>query len=185
MNISWVFADTHSLDPTIDVDRIKNIGSTWGGWRTWRSCGTDNVICSELDKARELIKRNFQNCCNFYTPRKHYESLSRPTGVRLYDGDFDQATYGIEDIIAMHLAAVNSDVVLLLGFDLSTPVLPESDQLERHKILNRHGLIRSAISTNNVTQWVAIDHPKDLDRAYQVLPNLTCDQMENVIQLLV
>ena len=185
MRISWVYAEGYSLDPSVDVDAVKQIGSTWGGWRTWRPCSTDNVVCHDLNKARELLQRAFQAVCNFYLPKKHYEQLSRPMGIKLYDGDFNQEVDGIEDIIAMHLAVQQSDIVLLLGFDFSAPVLPEDDRFQKHKILNRHGLIRSAISSNVQTQWVLVDHPEELDKAYQTLTNLTCDKMENVIQLLV
>ncbi len=185
MNISWVFAENYSLDPAIDLDRIKNTGPTWGSWRTWRSCGTDNVICHDINKTRELLKRAFQAVCNFHIPKSHFETLIKPLGVRLYDGEFNQETTGIEDIIAMHLAAQNSDIVLLVGFNLATPELSEDDRFQRHQILNRHGLIRGAISNYAQTQWVVVDHSADLDKAYQSLTNLTCDQMENVIQLLV
>lgn len=185
MQISWVYAEGTDLDPTIDIDRIKSIGSTWGSWRTWRSCSTDNVTCNDLAKARELVQRAFHAVCNFHVPKKHYAELNRPQGVRLYEGEFAHETDHIEDIISMHLAAQDRDIVLLLGFDLTTPVLPEDDRFEKHKILNYHGLIRSTIKNNAQTQWVVIDHPGDLDKAYQTLPNLTCDKMENVIQLLV
>ena len=185
MNINWVYASDYQLDPVVDVDRIKTIGPSWGSWRTWRSCSTDNVICHDLGKSRELLQRAFQAVCNFYVPKKYYESLSRPIGIKLYDGDFDLETDNIEDIIALHLAAQSSDIILLLGFDLKTPILPDDDRFAWHKILNRHGLIRSVINNNPNTQWVAVDHTNDLDLAYQTLTNLTCDQMENVIQLLV
>lgn len=185
MRISWVYAEGYDLDPVIDVDRIKNIGPTWGSWRTWRSCSTDNVLCHDLSKARELTQRAFHAVCNFYVPKQYYESLLRPTGINLYDGEFTHEVDSVEDIIAMHLAAQGSDIVLLLGFDLSTPVVSEDDRFARHKTLNRHGLIRSAIVNNPNVQWVVVDHSEDLDKAYQTITNLTCDRMENVIQLLV
>jgi hypothetical protein len=64
--------------------------------------------------------------------------------------------------------------------------VPENvtDRFERHKIMNRHGLMRSAISSMNNTQWVAIDCA-DMDKSYRNLPNLTCDTMQNALQLLV
>ena len=89
MRINWIFADDLVLDPTIDVDQIKNIGATWGSWRTWRGCGTDNVLCHDRSRATELLGRAFQAVCNFHVPKKHYQDLGRPLGVKLYDGDFD------------------------------------------------------------------------------------------------
>jgi hypothetical protein len=183
VKISWVVAADHSLDPTVNVEQMKSVGPIWGSWRTWRACATDNVICHEQQKGRELLDRAFQAVCNFYIPRNLYEVLARPMGVRLYDGDFDRELDNIEDIVALHLAGASSDIVLVVGFDWT---LPEdvSDRFERHKITNRHGLMRSVISGSAQTQWVAIDSIR-MDPSYQTLTNLTCDRMENVLQLLI
>lgn len=182
MKISWVVAAEHRIDPVISLDEIKAVGPVWGSWQTWRACATDNVICHEQQRCRDLLNRAFQAVCNFYVPRSLYENLARPLGVRLYDGDFDHDMDHIEDIIAMHLAATTSDIVLLLGFDLliSDTV---TDRLERHKLTHRHGLMRSAIVTNGQTQWVAVD-TTELHSTYRTLPNLTCDSLANVLQLL-
>ena len=183
MRVNWAVAAGYSLDPSINVDLIKGIGPLWGSWQTWRGCGTDNVICHSGTKARELLDRAFQAVCNFYVPRTEYEFLKRPVGVKLYEGSYQEQIDSMEDIVALHLCAASSDIVLLLGYDLGS--MPDiTDRLERHKLVNRHGLIRSAISNASQTQWVAIDHMKELDKAYQNLPNLTCDSMESVLQLL-
>lgn len=182
VKINWVVAANYRFDPIVDVEKLKSVGPIWGSWQTWRSCNTDNVICHQQQKSQELLDRAFQAVCNFYIPRGLYESLGRPLGIRLYDGDFDQELDHIEDIVALHLAAAGSDIVLMLGFDL---VMSETvaDRFERHKLTNRHGLIRSAISGKPLVQWVAVDN-QHLDKSYQLLPNLTCDVMPNVLQLL-
>ena len=183
MKISWVIASDYRLDPTVDVKDMKSVGPIWGSWQTWRACSTDNVICHQQQKARELLDRAFQAVCNFYVARSLYESLGRPLGIRLYDGDFDREVDDIEDIVAMHLAAADSDIVLLLGFDW---ILPQdlSDKFQKHKLTNRHGLIRSVIAARERVQWVAID-TKDMDKSYQNLSNLTRDSLENALQLLI
>jgi hypothetical protein len=183
MKISWVVASDYQLDPAVDVEQIKSVGSIWGSWRTWRACNTDNVIGHDQAKSRELLDRAFQAVCNFYIPRGLYESLGRPLGIRLYDGNFEGEVDNIEDVVALHLAGAESDIVLMLGFDWQiSEDLP--DRFERHKITNRHGLIRSVIVARDRTQWVAIDCSK-LDKNYQNLANLTCDSLENALQLLV
>lgn len=183
MRIGWVFASNHSLDPTINVERIKSVGPSWGSWKSWRSCNTDNVICDNLAKSRELVNRAFQAVCNFYVPKQHYQDLERPMGVKLYDGTFNQTADNIEDIISMNLCCASSDIILLAGFDLgSHPDI--TDQFEKHKYQNRHGLIYSVIRQNDQKQWVLIDHPQELNQSYHALPNLTCDSMENVLELL-
>lgn len=183
MKISWVAAADYRLDPAIDVDQIKSVGPVWGSWQTWRSCNTDNVICHQQQKGRELLDRAFQAVCNFHIPRRLYESLGRPVGIRLYDGEFDQELDDIEDIVAMHLAAADSDIVLMLGFDWTLPK-DVQDRFEQHKLTNRHGLMHGAIANQDRVQWVAIDC-KSMDPSYQNLPNLTCDKLQNALQLLI
>lgn len=184
MRINWVFAASWVPDVTIDMNGAKNIGPSWGSWKSWRACGNDNVICHDRGRAQELLNRAFQAVCNFYVPRKYYQDLGRPLGVKLYDGDYLEETNDLEDIIAMHLAAANSDIVLLAGFELIKPAVSE-DQFEMHKIRNRLGLIRQVISSHPNAQWVVIDHIGEMDQAFSNLPNLTCDSVENVLKLLV
>jgi hypothetical protein len=183
MRVNWVVSTNYTLDPTVNLDLVKSIGPMWGSWRTWRACGTDNVICHSGAKARDLLDRAFQAVCNFYVPRSEYEFLQRPVGVKLYEGAYQQEVDDIEDIIALHLCSSISDIVLMLGYDLST--MPDTqDKLVRHRMVNRHGLIHSIIKGSDQTQWVMIDPPADLDKAYQNLPNLTCDTMTSVLKLL-
>jgi hypothetical protein len=71
----------------------------------------------------------------------------------------------------------------MLGFDLGLgQKLESSDQVEQ--LQNYHGLMRSLFQNNPTTQYVLVDHAVDLGKHYQELPNLTCDIMENVLQLL-
>lgn len=175
MNLTWVFAADYILDPVINSDQMKNIGSTWGSWKTWRTCGTDNVICHNQRKAQELVDQSFQRSCNFFVSKSVAAKLKNATGVKLYDGNFEQSLSNIEDIIAIHLAASSSDVVLLVGFNLESPVT-SIDQIY-------HGLIIGAFKNYPNTQWVLVDHTTELAKPYQELSNLTCDIMKNVLQL--
>jgi hypothetical protein len=184
MKINWIVSSDYRLDPTIDPEKIKTVGPVWGSWKTWRSCATDNVLCHDLSKSKELIMRGFHDQCNFYTHKDYFAELGRPLSVKLYDGQFSESVDDIEDIISMHLAGSAADIVLLVGFDFSKPSVP-SDKFEAHKIRNYHGMIRSVISNTQNTQWVVIDHPEKLDKIYQNLPNLTCDTMENALKLLI
>lgn len=183
MNISWVLANSYVPDPTVDLDRLKSCGAFWGGWQTWRACGTDNVICHDLSKASELIKRAFHAVCNFYVPNSAYVSLDRPQGVRLYEGEFVHDLNNHEEIVALHLAVGISDIVLLLGFDITEVELP-ADRLERHRTLNYRNLVRHVIKDNPNTQWVLIDHPGNIGKDFGELDNLTQDTLSNVLALL-
>jgi hypothetical protein len=184
MRVNWVLASTYQLDPVRDPEHLKTVGPIWGSWHTWRSCGTDNVVCHEFAKSRELIQRAFQAVCNFYVPRQFYQDLGRPIGIKLYDGNFQDDVDHIEDIVSMHLAASVSDIVLLLGFDLAERDLPQ-DRLERHRFRNYRGLLKSVIAAQDRVQWVAVDHAGKLEPSLGELSNLTCDTMQNALQLLI
>lgn len=182
MNVSWVLSESVLLDPTQDLEPLKNIGAFWGSWSTWRSCQTDNVICNDPIRAGDLIKRNFQQTCNFYIPNAVFQQLGRPEGVRVYEGTFEHDLDHKEDIVALHLVVGTSDIVLLLGFDL-TDRAPHPDRLEEHRRQNYRGLIRQAIKDNDGIQWVLVDHPGEIGKDMR-LDNLTADTMSNVLKLL-
>jgi hypothetical protein len=184
MNISWVLSDFVAADPTLDVADLKRLGSFWGSWRTWRAFQTDNVICHDQAKAAELIKREFQTKCNFYIPNLIYTNLNRPTGVNVYEGEFVHDVDHQEEIVAMHLAATTSDIVLLLGFDL-TELEPNPDRLLANRETHYRNHIRQAIKDYNQIQWVVVDHNGKLDPAFSKLDNLVTDNMQTVLSLAV
>ena len=175
MNISWVIADGYQFDPTINVDTIKNIGPIWGSWSTWRGCGTDNVICNNKTKALQLIDSKFNQGCNFYVSDNLYQELHKPVGVKRYGGTFQHDMHNTDDIVALHLANTGADIVLMLGFDL-TLIDPKNQHY--------HGHVFSVIKQHPDTQWVLVDHQKQLEKIYRDLANLTCDNLENVLKLL-
>ena len=183
MNISWVLADTAVLDPTQELEPLKHVGAFWGSWRTWRAYQTDNVICHDLAKADELLKRAFQAACNFYIPNSAYVALNRPLGVQIYEGDFVHDVVCREEIVAMHLASSTSDIVLLVGFDF-TEKDKNPDRLQEHQAQHHRGLALQVIRDNPNTQWVLIDHPGDLHPVLRDLPNLTQDTIDGVLGLL-
>ena len=182
MNVNWVLADRTILDPLTDVDTMKEIGSFWGSWRTWRSCATDNVVCHEMSKAQELIKRSFQTTCNFYIPNELFVSLDRPDGVNLYEGKFPDDVQP-EEIVAMHLAASVSDIVLLLGFDLQEQE-KNPDKLIEHRAHVYRTMVKNVIEGNPEVQWVLVDHPGDIMKMLVNLPNLSQDTMTTALSLL-
>jgi len=184
MNINWVIADGYHVDPTVDLTVLQNIGPIWGSWRTWRSCGTNNVICHDITKAQELLQRSFQTNCNFFVPKKNFSSIGRPPGVQFYGGEFNEETNSIEDIVALHLSSDKSEIILLLGFKLQKISTEITDKFELHKIKNYYGLTRSLVASKPEIQFVLVDHPGEPDKSFQDLANLTCDNLENVLQLL-
>jgi hypothetical protein len=181
MNISWVLSNQAGFDPTVDIARLKELGSFWGGWRTWRSCQTDNVVCHNQVKAAELVQRNFQNLCNLYIPNTVFASLDRPSGVNVYKGEFVHDVENQEDIVSMHLATVNSDIVLLVGFDFAEQPKHE-DRLTEHRAHNYRSLTRQVILDNPEIQWVVIDHDPELRKDLLELSNLGRDTLKNILR---
>jgi len=182
MNISWVLADSATADPTLDIAELKRLGALWGGWRTWRAWQTDNVICHDQGKAAELIKRNFQLNCNFYIPNAVYTSLDRPDDVRVYEGAFVHDVDRQEEIVAIHLAATTSDIVLLFGFDLGE-LVPNADRLLAHRAQHHRNHIHQAIKDFDQVQWVVVDHTGNLDPNLVILDNVVTDNLETVLAL--
>ena len=183
MNIGWVLADAVVLDPTQDLAQLKNIGSFWGSWRTWRACATDNVICHDMKQADTLLTRQFQTQCNLYIPNDIYASLNRPVGVKLYEGKFIHDIDRQEEIVAMHLAAGYNNIILMLGFDLQDH--PKNlDKLTENRIQHYRNLFRQVIVSNPTTQWVLVDHPGTIGKSFTSLDNLTKDSMASVINML-
>jgi hypothetical protein len=109
--------------------------------------------------------------------------LDRPQGVRLYEGEFVHDLDHHEEIVALHLTAGISDIVLLLGFDLAEADLPV-DRLQRHRAVNYRNLVRQAIKDNANTQWVLVDHDRPVGKDFEELGNLTTDTLTNVIGML-
>lgn len=182
MRISWVLANDTMLDPHVDVERMKSVGSFWGSWQTWRAYSTDNVICSDLARTQELLKRQFYKHCNLYVSRANWAMSDRPEGVRLFEGEFRQEVIKADEIISMQLAASQSDLVLLLGFDWAKrQALP--DKLAQHQRQVYMHMAKHAIADTSI-QWVLIDHAPELDPAFANLPNLTQDNLSSVFDML-
>lgn len=183
MRINWVFASTWTPDPDLDLEKLYKIGPSWGSWKTWRSCSTHNVVCHDMTRAKILVERQFQTKCNLYVPHQHYGALGRPGQIQLYHGDYQQSTVDIEDIVAVHLAAANSDIVLMTGFDLRAQ--PDHDHAsDRVQWRNQMGLLSSAVASAAAVQFVLVDHPTPLGKSFDHLKNLTCDKLQNMLQLL-
>jgi len=183
MRVNLVYAAAASAPDPAVVEQLTAIGPAWGSWKTWSSCKTDNVICHDLAKARELTHRAIQAVCNFYLPEKFFQTLNRPPGINFYQGDFSQEVRDLEDVIALHLVADRSDLVLMFGYDLSTPI-KSSDRMENHRMTNRMGLLRQVFVSYPDVQWVHVTASPNLDTAFESIPNLTCDSLNSVLQLL-
>lgn len=180
MKINWVLADNLAIDPTINLDHLKNIGPFWGGWQTWRGYNTDNVVCHDVSQARSLINNNFHTRCNLHIPASVYQEIDRPAGVKLYQGEFNQLVDYPNDIVSMHLASGSSDIVLLLGFNLSQK-LDTVDKLQSHKWQNYKNYVRQIIQSSSSVQWVLLDQLGEIDKDLEKISNLQFDTLQNIL----
>lgn len=171
MNVQWSIADNYLLDPTLDLAALKDIGAFWGSWRTWRACNTDNVICYDRDKARELITNKFNTACNFYIHESLYTELEKPVGVRAYGSEFAHEVKHADGIVSLFLAASSADIVLMLGYDLSG----EDD--------HDKGYIHQAMVAFPDVQFVLLDK-QELNPKFNDLDNLTQDTIKSVLKML-
>jgi len=183
MRINWVVADATVFPPDVDVNTLKDIAAIWGSWRTWRGCSTDNVVCDDAGRARELLKRKMNEMCNMYVPSVVYAELDRPKNVRLYEGQFTFEIDNKDELISIHLVSGQSDVVLLVGFDW-TERPKSTDRLTAHRATNYERFVKDAIASNPTVQWVLVDHEGEVRPELAEFENLTKDTLENVIELL-
>jgi len=183
MRINWVVADRTVLPPDVDVANLKDIAAIWGSWRTWRGCGTDNVICNDAAQARDLIKRRMNEKCNLYIPNAVYQQLDRPGTVRLYEGQFTFEIDNPDELISIQLVSGQSDVVLLLGFDWTEKSV-STDRLSAHRAKNYQRFVKDIIAGSPDVQWVLVDHDNEIMPELDQFENLTQDSLDNVIELL-
>lgn len=174
MHISWVVATGTELKNQNQLDTIKSIGPVWGSWKTWRTWKTDSCICHDQDVAQKLIKKNFNNVANLILPKTTVSSiLPESKNILTYDGNFSDSVENIEDVVAMHIAASTSELVLLMGFDFG---------LKNNQSNTYYGLLRGCL-INTKTQWLAVDVDALAD-PFRGIANLTCDKLQNVLEYL-
>jgi hypothetical protein len=174
MKIAWLFSENTILGPQIDIGQLHELAPIWGSWRTWRSYGTDNVICYDPAQAHQLIEQDYQKVCNLYVHQTAWEKANKPAGIHAFGGDFPINVQHPDDIVCMHLAASQNQIVLMVGFSLE----------QKQTVTPYIELIAQSVQTNPKTQWVLVDHPKDLLSPFAGLKNITCDTMNNVLGLL-
>lgn len=184
MNVNWVISASVATrhDWRDYPQKMKSIGPIWGSWRTWMDFGTDNAVCHDAVRSSELINRAFHAVTNLYVYRRHAQDLGNIRSLHLYDGDYDHSCLDIEDIVSLHLAAMRSDMILMLGFDFGR-IESNPDPDLQQQMVNQKGLMRGLMA-NSDAQWVAIDHDVTPDPAFANLANFTRDTMENVLRLL-
>ena len=178
MKVNWIIGQETKTTIT-DSEMMKNIAPIWGSHTTWKQYKTDNSICNDITKAKDLIGKAFHAITNLYVPEDDFVELGRPVGLKLFGGQFKQTDFQYkDDIVALWLASVDADIVLLLGFDLSESL----DSIARKGYYQG---IMHVITENSTTQYVLVDYNMDISTIFDGLDNLTQDSLEAVKQLLI
>jgi hypothetical protein len=136
------------------------------------------VICWDPAQATQLVAQGYGAICNLFIHQSVYEQLEKPNGVRVFGGEFVHAVDSHDDVVGMHLVASAADVILMVGFDFVEPKTPTESRN------NYLGLAAQVIQDHPKKQWVMIDHSTELAKPFAGQENITCDQMKNVLQLL-
>ena len=173
MRLCWVVAGASEAYAPDKLQKIKSLGPIWGSWKTWRTWRTDNCVCHNDATAHKLLQKNFQQVANLFVPSSVHKTLPPSANVLAYAGNLEHAFDNIEDLVAMHIAAEHSDLVLLIGFDFG---------LQKKFSKEYYGMLRGTIISHDV-QWLAIDQDKFAD-PFSSLSNLTSDKLDKVLQYL-
>lgn len=175
MNLSWVFSDDAMIQYQNQLWQIKDIGSSWGSWRTWRHMNTDNVICANAKKAEEFLQTEFYNHCNLYLAESLRGERVWPRNVRTFAGEFPEEFARSEEAIALALAGSLCDIVLLYGFRWSEGDWAALDEYSR-------GFVRHTIETSRA-QWVIVGDG-EITSEISDLENVSQDTLDRVVRLM-
>lgn len=174
MNIAWVLAEHAVLLSSVTGNSLNTAAPIWSSWRHVRGYQVDNAVCYNALMAQRLIDQGWHQLCNLYVPDAVIQK-NPASRVSAFGGSFDLNIPSQDDIVCAHLAAAQSNVVLLLGFDLdrSTP--------ENQTYVD---LIYAVMDSYPKVQWVMIDPEGKPEPRFFELTNFTCDSIQNVLNLL-
>ncbi len=170
MNISWVLAEHAILPANVSAITLNSVAPVWSSWRNVRGYQVDNAVCYNKDIAAQLIQCDWHRLCNLYVSSE-LQQQTKKSPIYAFGGSFEFDIPSHDDIVCLHLAASQNQVVLMLGFDL------KSSQTYRD-------LVYTTVNAYPATQWVLVDSPDDLPQQFGELTNLTCDSMNSVLNLL-
>lgn len=183
MRFNWVLSHNFYTCNDQDWQRIQNCAPTWSALDDQRPLSVQNCVASDASVCLTAIKSEYYRTANLYVPYDFWSAHGRPSVVQVFQTTHYPKIQHLDDIVALHLAAANSDIVLLLGFDFELRVGPVDTRTAKH-LQEYHGLLRSCLVNNPLTQFVAVDHGPDFDTAYKNIANLTCDTLQAVLTLL-
>ena len=182
MKICWVVQKDYDPTGGTGADKMKELCTVWGSHESWRRCRTDNCVVEDFAEARRLLDRDFNLKTNLWTHEENYDDLGRPEALSLHKITIDETLKDKNDLVALALAGARYDLVMCIGFDISFHK-EITDKLELHEHKRYLSAIANIVRGFNQTQFVFIDPPADPSENFAELPNITCDNIQNVLTL--
>lgn len=129
MNISFCIGNGPSRN-TFDLNRLKDVGPTYGCNRLIESFDVDNSIVVDRDVLIDLIAQGYNKKTNIYT-RSRWSTLVEAENLRYLEDPiakpterWDRESQWGSGVHAINLAASKSaDIVIMLGYDLYDPAI--------------------------------------------------------------
>lgn len=182
MEICWVVQSDYDPESGIGSARMKELCTVWGSYQSWRKCQTDNCVVEDFSEARRLIDRELNLKTNLWTHEENYDDLGRPEALSLHKITIDKTLQDKDDLVALALAGARYDLVMCIGFDISFHE-EITDKLALHEHKRYLSAIANIVRGFDQTQFVFIDPPADPSENFAELPNITCDNIQNVLTL--
>jgi len=182
MKIGWALSEQIAKNVT-NVNELKNVAPTWGSCLIYNNYNVDNIICNDIKQSEKLIKHNVQNNVNFYMPQENFNTLGKPSNIKVFQGTFNDTNINHkDDIVTLNVVTNMYDIILLLGFKFTKPKA-KSEQLEQHKQLAYLHNIKSIIEENKNKQFVLVNYKGKLSKDFDSIENLSRDSLANVLEL--
>ena len=183
LRTNWVVSNNPPVNTLAHIKSLCPRSHIWGGWSSWHQFMTDNVICHDHPSAATLVDKKFHRQCNLFFPATFKLDFGTLPNVTYYGGEFAHEIDNREEVVALHLAGANSDIVLLHGFDWRG-TSDYADDFDRYKKHCYKSLVTEALKSMPMVQWVLVNHTEMPFEELSGMDNVCCDSLDAVKALL-
>ena len=174
MKIATVVANGYKTSLISPLD-LRKIGAVWGALEAYNNWKADNVVCYNNEAARIAVNLGINKDAYFFAHQSNFAALGKLPRVHYFGGEFPTAFTRPDEVVAMNLAGAYFDLVILLGVDLGG-----GRDIEKANYINA---VKSAITQNPNTQWVAVPITNSFSAEFNSLDNFTTDNIDSVLSL--
>ena len=174
MKIATIVANDYTTNLITPQD-LRKIGAVWSSLDAHNRWLSDNVVCYSNESARIAVNLGVNNNNHFFINSANFDAIGKQKNIHYFEGNFPGEFTRPDEIIAMHLAGMYFDLVILLGFDLS-----HSDDGDQARYISS---AMAAIQTRENTQWVAVLPNNKVSERLVALDNFTTDTIDSILTL--